>query len=126
MAVLAPMPRASAATAAMVNEGFLANICSACLRSFQKSTMAGSNVHERMLPFHLTKCNPRLLRLGLCGEAIDLGLAVLRVFGNRHQALPIGRRAFDVALFLKDASHRAAFKRIAAVRRVVLDGPRDD
>src|SRR5438874_971464 len=39
MAVLAPMPRASAETAAMVKPGLLKKRCSACLTSFQKSPM---------------------------------------------------------------------------------------
>ena len=37
MAVLAPMPRASADMAAMVKAGFLRNMRSACLMSFQRS-----------------------------------------------------------------------------------------
>src|SRR4051812_19189974 len=42
MAVLAPMPRASAETAAIVKPGLLMKRCRACLTSFQKSPMVSS------------------------------------------------------------------------------------
>src|SRR6516225_9577759 len=46
IAVFAPMPRARAATAAIVNPGLLMKRCSACLMSFQRSVITTTPFFE--------------------------------------------------------------------------------